>query len=359
MRTYKQKNVLEAARERMAWLFDEFQHVSVSVSGGKDSAVIFHLAWQEALKRNRTVEILFIDQEAEYRNTIETIRAVSALPNVSMKWFQIPFLMTNSTSYEQDYLHCWDGHNIRPFEEIAIKKIPGTDTSVLIWEKLLPVLEKQYCEQTAQIIGLRSSESLNRYRAVTKNPGYKEINWSTKTANKNLFKFYPIYDWGFDDVWRYIYDEQINYNRIYDMQFAKDYKKEEMRISCLIHEKSYRCLADLPEFEPDTFEWLCKRCKGIDTAMRYAKEKQMYSNERLPSHYNTWQEFRDFLIENHPKQTQKERFIKRFAGQPQNEDVYKQQVGQLLINDWENITEVRTDQEEKRKIQRQKYLDIL
>jgi hypothetical protein len=85
----------------------------------------------------------------------------------------------------------------------------------------------------------------------------------------------------------------------------------------------------------------------------------MYSNEKLPTHYNTWKEFRDFLLTYHPNEKQKLRFMERFKNHPDNEDVCKQQVGQLLINDWENITDVRTDQEEKRKIVKQKYIDIL
>lgn len=357
-RIYKKQNVLEAAISRVKWLFDEFDNISVSVSGGKDSSVIFDLLWLEAQRRCRTIDVVFIDQEAEYRSTIDIIRNISMLPNVNMKWYQIPFQMTNSVSYEQDYLPCWDGGEIRQKEPDSIHSI-GIDTSQLTWEKLLPALEKQFTEPTAQIIGLRSAESLNRYRAVTKNPGYKNVRWSSKTTNPQLFNFYPIYDWGFDDVWKYIYDRNLNYNRVYDFQFAKDYHKEQMRISCLIHEKSYHCLVDLPEFEPDTYEWLCKRCKGIETAMRYAKEKQVYSNEKLPSHYKTWKEFRDFLLVNHPNRKQRERFEKRFEGQPQNEDVYRQQVGQLLINDWENITDIRKDQEERRQEVRKKYLDVL
>ena len=357
IRVYKQKNVLEATKERISLIFDKYENITVSVSGGKDSSVIFDLAYKEAVKRNRVINVTFIDQEAEYSNTIDVIRAISVLTGIRFNWYQIPFKMTNSVSYEQDYLNCWDGNNIRKFEDKSIRSIGNTRD--LTWERLLPYIENGYKEDTAQIIGLRSNESLNRYRAVTKNPAVENINWSSKTSNDKLINFYPIYDWGFDDIWRYIFDENINYNRIYDLQFAKDYKKEEMRISCLIHEKSFKCLTDLPEFEPDTFEWLCKRCKGIDTAMRYAKEKQIYSNEKLPEHYKNWFEFREFLLNNHPNQIQKERFIKRFKNHPNNEDVYKQQVGQLLINDWENITDVKTDQEEKRKTQKQKYIDIL
>lgn len=356
-RIYKLKNVLQAAKERMTLLFDMYENVIVSVSGGKDSSVLFHLAWQEAVNRNRIIDVIFIDQEAEYENTIKIIRHIALHSNIRMNWYQIPFLMTNSTSYEQDYLHCWDGNNIRQFEDHSITDIGAS--KLLTWEKILPILESRFSENTAQLIGLRSNESLNRYRAVVKNPAVDGINWSSKTSNKKLTNFYPIYDWGFDDIWRFIYDENIVYNKIYDYQFSKDYDKDEMRISCLIHEKSFHCLVDLPEFEPETFEWLYKRVKGIDTAMRYAKEKQMYSNEKLPTHYKNWLEFRDFLLSNHPNKIQKERFIKRFENHPKNEDVYKQQVGQLLINDWENITDVKTDQEEKRKQIRQKYIDIL
>ena len=355
-RIYRKKNVLEAATERISLLFDMYNNISVSVSGGKDSSVLFHLAWKEAKKRNRTIDVVFIDQEAEYSSTIEIIRYISRLYNVNMKWYQVPFLMTNSVSYNQDYLECWKG-NIRQFEENSIRHLEIRND--LTWEKIIPEIEKQYTAPTAQLIGLRSNESLNRYRAVTKNPAVDEINWSSKTSNEKLINFYPIYDWGFDDVWRYIYDENIKYNKIYDYQFAKDYHKDEMRISCLIHEKSYKCLTDLPEFEPETFEWLCKRVKGIDTAMRYAKEKQMYSNVKLPTHYNNWKEFRDFLLKNHPNKKQKQRFEKRFANHPEREEVFKQQVGQLLINDWENITDVKTDQEEKRKEVKQKWIDIL
>lgn len=356
-RTYRQKNVLIAATERISLIFDMYDNISVSVSGGKDSSVLFHLAWKEAIKRNRIIDVVFIDQEAEYQATIDIIRHVSNHSNVNMKWYQIPFKMTNSVSYEQDYLNCWDGGHFRPMEKESIKSIGNT--SNLTWEKLLPEIEKQYTEPTAQLIGLRSSESLNRYRAVTKNPGKDDIKWSSKTSNDNLINFYPIYDWGFDDIWRYIYDENIVYNKIYDYQFAKDYHKKEMRISCLIHEKSFKCLVDLPEFEHRTFVHLCERVKGIDTAMRYAKEKQMYSNEKLPTHYENWLEFRDFLLNNHPNKKQKERFEKRFSKHPKREEVYKQQVGQLLINDWENITDVKTDQEEKRKEVKQKWIDIL
>ena len=37
------KTVLEAAQERVAFLFDHFEHIYVSVSAGKDSTALYWL----------------------------------------------------------------------------------------------------------------------------------------------------------------------------------------------------------------------------------------------------------------------------------------------------------------------------
>ena len=44
-------NVLEAARQRIAWTFDTFEKISVSFSAGKDSTVMLHLVMDEAISR--------------------------------------------------------------------------------------------------------------------------------------------------------------------------------------------------------------------------------------------------------------------------------------------------------------------
>lgn len=64
---YREKNVLEAARERIQYTFEEFENLYLSVSGGKDSSVMMQLARQEAEKRDETFDVLFIDLEAQYR----------------------------------------------------------------------------------------------------------------------------------------------------------------------------------------------------------------------------------------------------------------------------------------------------
>ena len=58
---YVSCNVVDAVKKRMEFIFDEFENIIVSISGGKDSTVMCWLALQEARKRNRKIGIFFLD----------------------------------------------------------------------------------------------------------------------------------------------------------------------------------------------------------------------------------------------------------------------------------------------------------
>lgn len=333
---YGVDDVLEAARKRTAYIFDEFEHVWISVSGGKDSTVMHHLFVQEAEKRGCKVHAFFLDQEAEYQGTVESMRGLMSHPLVEPHWYQVPIYMTNATSYEQEFLYAWgEGEEwLRPKEANSIHLIEGEYPKRFY--EFFPWLENQMAEPTAFCIGLRSKESLNRFRAVTKRPGYKNILWSTVTDNPNTYRFYPIYDWCFGDVWKFIVDEGLEYNSVYDKLFRlHGVNIRNMRVSVLMHEKSHGCLADLQEIEPETYDRMIARVYGTHCAALYAKEQSVYRASELPQAFSSWKEYRDYLLETAPY-SRRERFEKRFAGQGNDEHIYRQQVHQLQINDWEN-----------------------
>lgn len=54
---YLQQNVLQAARDRIGWVFSNFKTVKVSISGGKDSTVLAELCWREAQERGRLLHV--------------------------------------------------------------------------------------------------------------------------------------------------------------------------------------------------------------------------------------------------------------------------------------------------------------
>lgn len=330
---YLQQNVLEAVRERLKWVFDTHRMVNVSVSGGKDSCVLFDLAYREAQRRGRPINVFFLDQEAEYQGSIDVVTNMMYRDGVIPHWYQIPCMMTNAASYEQDMLYAWHPEYqsvwMRPQVDISIKDaIPAIDR----FYKIVEWVDNHWGDQSCNLVGLRSDESLNRFRTVTRQPSGP--NWATRISTGTI-KAYPLYDWRVEDIWKYIGETNIKYNCIYDLMWMKGYKLTEMRVSNLIHEKAFDSLVDLQEFEPETYDRLLVRLKGIHTAARYAKEPMIFGAKKMPGVFQTWRAYRDFLIQTFPGD-KLNRFLKRFSNQPDNERVYRQQVRQLLINDWEN-----------------------
>lgn len=350
---YIPMNVLDAARKRMRIIFDRFETVCVSVSGGKDSQVTFELAHAEAQLRGRDLHVFFLDQEAEYQASIDVVKDEMNRIGVIPHWFQVPLKMTNATSQEEEFLFAWEGGKqwVRDKDPIATHQAPGAPSrfyDFMDWfEGQLP--------GACFLVGLRSEESLNRFSAVTRNPALENMNWTTK-GNGGTVRAYPIYDWTFEDIWTYLGREKVKYNRIYDYLWSKNVSINEFRVSFLLHEKSFKCMAYLQEFEPITYQLIIDRIGGAHTAALYAKEKTVYSAKKLPKAFKTWRSYRDFLL-NEMNEHRKAAFNNRFSGQADSDSVHKQQVRQLLINDWENNAPVinKPEQEDPKL----KWMEIL
>jgi predicted phosphoadenosine phosphosulfate sulfurtransferase len=106
---YLNINVLEAARQRISLVFDEFPRIYLSFSGGKDSTVMLHLVMDEAMKRNKKVGVLFIDLEGQYKLTIDHIQEMYNLyaDYVEPYWIALPIALRNAVSQYQPRWTCW------------------------------------------------------------------------------------------------------------------------------------------------------------------------------------------------------------------------------------------------------------
>ncbi len=345
------RNVLDAARERIHFVFDHFENIHVSISGGKDSTVLAHLALTEAKARNRRIGIFFLDEEVVYQSTIEQVEYImeEMMPgHVIPLWLQLDFNLTNATSLTETQFIPWEPgkHKLwmRPKKSYSIKFPQWDRATQYVADKnkgfgfydVFVNFERCY-HNTAFLVGLRGTESPNRWRTVSKNPcdiGGQKIYWAT--AKGDNFSMYPLYDWNFHDIWKYIATHNLRYHKIYDYQFRKGYAINEMRVSSLIHEKSFKSICDLPEFEPDTYNKLTKRAKGIVLAQETGKNSKLFKARKLPKNFTSWRTYRDFLIETHPDPDKCAIMAHRFANHLDNEYVARQQVRQLVLNDYEN-----------------------
>ena len=344
---YINKDVMTAAKERVKYVFDTFENVCVSISGGKDSTVLAHLVLTEAHERNRKVGIFFLDEEVVYDSTIKQIKYIMNLyPGNTIKlWYQIPFNLTNATSLQDTQFMPWEPGKAKTWmrhkepDSIQHKPWPAEKETVRDKNKgfgFYDVIEnfENSRSDTAFCVGLRATESPNRWRAVAKNPAHGMF-YATGLKNGNV-SVYPLYDWNFHDIWKYIYDNNLHYSQIYDYMYKKGMGLQEIRVSSLIHEKSFKALVELPEFEPKTYDRLLKRAKGIQTGHLYGKSNEILRARKLPKGFKTWKEYRDFLMKTYPDQDKKHIFEKRFKNHLDNNYVARQQCRQLLLNDYEN-----------------------
>lgn len=350
----RKKNVYEAALERIRLIFETNEKVIVSFSGGKDSTVIAYLAIEVAEELKRPFYLFYLDQEIEYSSTIDFIDHMMKQPQVIPLWFQIPCLLTNTSSMSQNVIDPWNpekksvwirGQKIKATKSIDwdVADVPHTfpEKKMYGFYGLVRCMEALFrgSKSVGQMIGLRADESLDRFRAVTQNPGKPGIYWSTK--GKFHTKYYPIYDWQFRDIWIYLGSKGLAYNKMYDYFHLKGYSSNKMRLSNLLHEKAYECIADLQEFEPKLYDRMIDRCMGIATAQEYAgRGGAIYKATKLPKDFKTWIEYRDYLLDTLPNQEHAEIFRKRYAGQFQNDYVVRQQVNRILIYDINNFKKI-------------------
>ena len=96
----------------MEFIFDNFERVYVSFSGGKDSSVVLNLALDcmRRKKIKKKLGVLFIDLEGQYLTTIDYIRE-TLLENADMLdvyWCCLPLTLRNAVSVFSPFWTCWD-----------------------------------------------------------------------------------------------------------------------------------------------------------------------------------------------------------------------------------------------------------
>jgi predicted phosphoadenosine phosphosulfate sulfurtransferase len=324
-------SVLEAAKDRVSRTFDDFERIYISFSGGKDSSVMTHLVLDEARKRGRVVGLLIIDLEAQYGATITHISEMIGMYKdvIDLHWFCGELLLRNAVSDFEPKWVCWDEEK----KDFWVRQKPKLQSDLSQYDFYVPKMEFEELmvlfgewyskgQMCAGFIGIRSDESLHRYRAITSDKNgmmHKDYKWTTK-VNKSLFNIYPIYDWRTEDIWIFhLKNPDLPYNKIYDMMTRAGVKFSDQRLCQPYGDDQKKGLWLYHILEPDTWYKLIKRVSGVNSGALYVKERgSMTGNTSidLPENH-TWQTYTNFLLRSLPKKTQqnyRDRFEKFIAG---------------------------------------------
>lgn len=314
-------NVLEAARERISWTFDAFERVYLSFSAGKDSTVMLHLVADEARKRGVRFGVLLVDLEGQYRFTIEHAEALlkEYADCIEPYWCCLPISLRNAVSVYEPKWICWD----KARRDDWIRELPDGAISAesyfeffehgMEFEEFVPLFGEWYSQgkPCACFVGIRTDESLNRFRTIaSKTKITRDSKQYTTKVTDSVYNVYPIYDWRTDDIWIYHgKNPGRRYNELYEYMHKAGLSIHQARICQPYGDDQRRGLWLFHLIEPDTWAKVVARVNGANSGALYVQENGNINGynkiTKPPGH--TWRSFAEMLISSMPPKT-KEHF---------------------------------------------------
>jgi predicted phosphoadenosine phosphosulfate sulfurtransferase len=325
-RVYKQQNVYDASIERLDFIFENFERIYLSFSGGKDSGVMLNLILQYMKERGikRKIGVQIMDNEANYEASLDFMHRILQANReyLDIYWCCMPITLPCTVSaYEIDW-QCWgenDKHRwIRPMLTqdyvVNFQNHPFGDKFIenMHYDEFWDMFAEWYSQgkPTANLIGIRTQESLNRFRAIMndRKETMKGQQW-TKKNTEHVWNVYPIYDWRTRDIWIANAKFEWDYNKLYDTFYMAGVPVEKMRVASPFMSESKSSLNLYRVIDGHTWARLCARVGGANFVATYGKQLN-YHSFKLPKGH-TWKSFVKFLLDTLPKESA-ENFRQRF-----------------------------------------------
>ena len=322
----KDKDVYQAATERFDFLFANFNKIYLSFSGGKDSGVMLNMILEYMRSRGitRKIGLMTLDNEANYEYSLEFMhRIIQANRDLlDVYWCCLPITLPCSvSSYSIDW-QCWGERDkdrwIRPMPEhdyiINMENCPfNFFKEDMTYDEFWDNFGDWYAqgERCACLIGIRTVESLNRFRAIM-NTQKKTLSgqmWTKKNTDL-VYNCYPLYDWRTEDVWTANAKFEWDYNKLYDIFYKAGVPVHSMRVASPFMSEAKSSLGMYRVIDPHTWARLCARVSGANFLATYGKQLK-YHSFKLPDGH-TWKSFTKFLLETLPKEVA-ENFRARFV----------------------------------------------
>lgn len=327
---YLQKRVDEALEDRLKLIFEDFDNICVSFSGGKDSGVLLNAVLDYKRKHGykQKIGVFHTDYEAQYSKTTEYVTRMyeNNLEDIEPYWFCVPITVNCSVSMHQltwtpwnpveraiwvrelpemPYVLSIDHNNIPEFYKLAVN-------DYTLYDKFGEWYAKTHSGKSIILLGLRATESLHRYSAITNENKvlYKNQHW-TRTAGENYYVGSPIYDFEVQDVWIMNGKNGYDYNKLYDLYWKAGLTLDQMRVASPYHISGRATLNLYRVIDPEIWVKVVARVQGANFAAIYGSTKAVgFRDVKLPPGH-TWESYCKFLLSTLPEET-RDHYLKIF-----------------------------------------------
>lgn len=316
--------VYEASIARIEYVFNHFENVYVSFSGGKDSGVLLNLCIDYIREHcpGRKLGVFHMDYEAQYEMTTEYVKEtlMSNSDILDVYHICVPFKVTTCTSMFQTYWRPWEESK----RDIWVREMPKNAFTAKDFNFMKPNMwdydfqikfgewyRKRHGDKpTCCLVGIRTQESLNRWRAIFSDRNYKNYNqkkW-TKDMENGIINAYPIYDYIVEDIWVANSKFGWSYNKLYDLYYKAGLSVNQMRVASPFISEGQETLKLYRVIEPHTWGKLISRVNGVNFTCIYGGTTAMGWKSIKKPEGMTWESYMYFLLDTLPSPT-KENYL--------------------------------------------------